>query len=59
MRWSLIALTVVLLATFPNLLSLLSFLAGEPLAVAFVLGATAGLGWARRPAVTRLARRRR
>lgn len=58
MRWPLIALAVVLMATFPNLLGLLGILATEPVVVAFGLGVAVAI-WPRRRTITRTRRGRR
>lgn len=58
MRWPLIALALVLVFTFPNLLGLVAALVAEPVIVAFALGAAAAY-WPRRRAAARARRGRR
>ncbi len=58
MRWPWIALVVVLLAAFPNLLGLVGVLVTEPVVVAFGLGVVAAV-WPRRRAVRVRTRRGR
>lgn len=59
LRWALIALLLVLLLTFPQLLALVASLLSKPVVVAFGVGTVAGLNWHRRPPLARYRRGRR